>query len=287
MKFTNPLSFLLSLLLLLVHLSLKPIIASKNVHYPFIPYNNSFILHSILINIYCFMWFQPSSYVVYFGAHSHVGEITEDAMDRVRETHYDFLGSFTGRSRFLTHLNDLICYHFHCLTSLYYVETAVRLPQTPFSTHTQSTSMALQLISTMTSHLQSPVSIILHHILFICLWFLGVDSVSIFLIILQEHPEVVSVFPNKALKLHTTRSWDFLGLEHNSFIPSSSIWRKARFGEDTIIANLDTGSLSSLFPFLPFFCFIFLKSFGQPLQLREPWDGSWGRYVPTFYKFSK
>jgi subtilisin family serine protease len=61
------------------------------------------------------------------------------------------------------------------------------------------------------------------------------------LIIPQEHPEVVSVFPNKALKLHTTRSWDFLGLEHNSYVPSSSIWRKARFGEDTIIANLDTG----------------------------------------------
>lgn len=36
--------------------------------------------------------------MVYFGAHSHVGEITEDAMARIRETHYDFLGSFTRRS---------------------------------------------------------------------------------------------------------------------------------------------------------------------------------------------
>lgn len=82
-----------------------------------------------------------------------------------------------------------------------------------------------------------------------------VDSVSPFLIIPQEHPEVVSVFPNKALKLHTTRSWDFLGLEHNSYVPSSSIWRKARFGEDTIIANLDTGSFSHRFRFLILLCF--------------------------------
>ncbi|KAI8009907.1 Subtilisin-like protease SBT5.4 [Camellia lanceoleosa] len=42
-------------------------------------------------------------------------------------------------------------------------------------------------------------------------------------------------------KLHTTRSWEFLGLEDNGVIHSSSIWKKARFGEDTIIANLDTG----------------------------------------------
>jgi hypothetical protein len=66
MKLTHNFSFLL--LLLLVHMSSKHILASKD----------------------------SSSYVVYFGAHSHVGEITEDAMDRVKETHYDFLGSFTG-----------------------------------------------------------------------------------------------------------------------------------------------------------------------------------------------
>lgn len=56
------------------------------------------------------------------------------------------------------------------------------------------------------------------------------------------HPRVVSVFMNKGRKLHTTRSWNFLGLEeHNGVIPSSSMWNKARFGEDVIIANLDTG----------------------------------------------
>lgn len=42
---------------------------------------------------------------------------------------------------------------------------------------------------------------------------------------------------------HTTHSWQFLMLENNNgVIDSSSLWKKARFGEDTILANLDTGS---------------------------------------------
>ncbi|KAL0306698.1 UNVERIFIED_CONTAM: Subtilisin-like protease SBT5.3 [Sesamum radiatum] len=58
---------------------------------------------------------------------------------------------------------------------------------------------------------------------------------------ISKHPKVVSVFLNQGRKLHTTRSWDFLGLENNGEISASSLWKKARFGEDTIIANLDTG----------------------------------------------
>lgn len=64
---------------------------------------------------------------------------------------------------------------------------------------------------------------------------------------IAKHPNVVSVFINKGRKLHTTRSWSFLGLEEDNdidgkqSIPSSSLWSKARFGEDTIIANIDTG----------------------------------------------
>ncbi|KAL8150955.1 hypothetical protein V2J09_020763 [Rumex salicifolius] len=54
---------------------------------------------------------------------------------------------------------------------------------------------------------------------------------------IAKHPKVVSVFLNSGRKLHTTRSWSFLGLPDNGV----SIWEKARFGEDTIIANLDTG----------------------------------------------
>lgn len=105
------------------------------------------------------------------------------------------------------------------------------------------------------------------------------DSTTSSVLIFQEHPEVVSVFPNKALKLHTTRSWDFMGLEHNSYVPSSSIWRKARFGEDSIIANLDTGFL--LFSFKNYFLIV-LNLLVQPLQLWEPWDRSRGRYAPSF-----
>ncbi|XP_073004529.1 subtilisin-like protease SBT5.3 [Typha latifolia] len=58
---------------------------------------------------------------------------------------------------------------------------------------------------------------------------------------ISKHPGVVSVFPNRGYKLHTTRSWQFLGLERDGRIPTESLWTKARFGEDTIIGNLDTG----------------------------------------------
>uniref|UniRef100_A0A7N0TXR3 Subtilisin-like protease n=1 Tax=Kalanchoe fedtschenkoi TaxID=63787 RepID=A0A7N0TXR3_KALFE len=58
---------------------------------------------------------------------------------------------------------------------------------------------------------------------------------------IAKHPDIVSVFLNNGRKLHTTRSWDFLGLENDGVIPLESVWTKARFGEDTIIGNLDTG----------------------------------------------
>ncbi|KAK7276518.1 hypothetical protein RIF29_17658 [Crotalaria pallida] len=58
---------------------------------------------------------------------------------------------------------------------------------------------------------------------------------------IAKNPDVVSVFLSKEHKLHTTRSWDFLGLEKDGKIPASSAWRKARFGENIIIANIDTG----------------------------------------------
>jgi hypothetical protein len=50
---------------------------------------------------------------------------------------------------------------------------------------------------------------------------------------------VVSIFLNKVRELHTTHSWDFLGLERN-VIQKSSLWSKTK-GEDIIIGNLDTG----------------------------------------------
>ncbi|KAM3280834.1 subtilisin-like protease SBT5.4 [Capsicum chacoense] len=59
---------------------------------------------------------------------------------------------------------------------------------------------------------------------------------------IQRHPNVISVFLNKARKLHTTHSWDFMRLEKNGVVHRSSLWKKAEFGQDIIIANLDTGA---------------------------------------------
>ncbi|XP_061359713.1 subtilisin-like protease Glyma18g48580 [Gastrolobium bilobum] len=55
---------------------------------------------------------------------------------------------------------------------------------------------------------------------------------------LAKNPNVVSVFLSKEYKLHTTRSYEFLGLHRNGM---NSAWQKGRFGENTIIANIDTG----------------------------------------------
>ncbi|KAJ9184226.1 hypothetical protein P3X46_003973 [Hevea brasiliensis] len=45
----------------------------------------------------------------------------------------------------------------------------------------------------------------------------------------------------KHSKLHTTHSWEFMLLEKNGTVHPSSLWTKAGFGEDIIIANLDSG----------------------------------------------
>ncbi|CAA6672395.1 unnamed protein product [Spirodela intermedia] len=58
---------------------------------------------------------------------------------------------------------------------------------------------------------------------------------------ISKSPRVMTVFPNEGQELHTTRSWEFLGLEVDGIVTADSIWTKARFGEDTIIGNLDTG----------------------------------------------
>ncbi|XP_061362659.1 subtilisin-like protease Glyma18g48580 [Gastrolobium bilobum] len=55
---------------------------------------------------------------------------------------------------------------------------------------------------------------------------------------IAKKPNVVSVFLSKEYKLHTTRSWEFLGLHRNS---KNSAWQKGRFGENTIIGSIDTG----------------------------------------------
>ncbi|KAJ1294442.1 hypothetical protein BS78_01G147000 [Paspalum vaginatum] len=58
---------------------------------------------------------------------------------------------------------------------------------------------------------------------------------------IAKHPDVVTVLESKMLKLHTTRSWDFMDLERNGQVLPDSIWKHAKFGQDVIIANLDSG----------------------------------------------
>ncbi|XP_068642045.1 subtilisin-like protease SBT5.3 [Aristolochia californica] len=58
---------------------------------------------------------------------------------------------------------------------------------------------------------------------------------------IARHPNVVSVFASRTRRLHTTRTWAFMDLERDGTVPAGSIWINARFGEDTIIANIDSG----------------------------------------------
>ena len=75
---------------------------------------------------------------------------------------------------------------------------------------------------------------------------------------LIEDPKVISVFPNLPRKLHTTRSWEFLGLTKKGKIPVSSARKAGRFGEDVVIGTLDTGESYILFYF-KIDCFSFHK----------------------------
>ncbi|KAL8529900.1 hypothetical protein ACS0TY_007097 [Phlomoides rotata] len=75
---------------------------------------------------------------------------------------------------------------------------------------------------------------------------------------ISKHPNVLSIFLNQGRKLHTTRSWDFLGLERNGGIRASSLWKKSQFGEDTITANLDTIIVNLIFNLV-----FFMSTFSQ------------------------
>ncbi|KAM7262540.1 hypothetical protein ACFE04_000223 [Oxalis oulophora] len=127
------------------------------------------------------------SYVVYLGGHSHGPEFSWDDLDnRVKATHYEFLGSFLGSHE---NAKDAIFYSY-------------------------------------TRHINGFAATLDDEV---------VDKIA-------KHPKVISIFPNNGRKLHTTHSWSFMGLEHgNGVTPANSLWKKARYGEDTIIGNLDTG----------------------------------------------
>lgn len=106
-------------------------------------------------------------------------------------------------------------------------------------------SMALEQSLKRSTQSSLKVSLVIYSFLSLSslLFHLG-SKVVVFYFLEIDHPGVVSVFPDEGAKLHTTRSWDFLGLEKDNFIPPDSAWKKARFGEDVIIANVDSGNFS-------------------------------------------
>ncbi|KAF3660762.1 putative transcription factor TCP14-like [Capsicum annuum] len=61
---------------------------------------------------------------------------------------------------------------------------------------------------------------------------------------IAELPDVVHVIPNHLYKLHTTRSWDYLGLSTSS--PPTNLLQEANMGDGIIIGVLDSGFPLSL-----------------------------------------
>ncbi|XP_034899667.1 subtilisin-like protease SBT5.4 isoform X2 [Populus alba] len=152
----------------------------------------SIIFSPLLLSFFLFFsLLQPltfatqKSYVVYLGSHSHGLEPTQSDIERVTDSHYELLGSFSeGKEK----AKEKIFYSY-------------------------------------TNNINGFAAV------------LEEEEASS----LAKHPDVVSVFLNKGKKLHTTRSWNFLGLEADGMVPPYSLWKKARYGEDVIIGNLDTG----------------------------------------------
>lgn len=53
---------------------------------------------------------------------------------------------------------------------------------------------------------------------------------------------MISIFENKLIQFHTTNSWEYLGLRKpGGDVSMDSLLKKASFGEDMIIANIDSG----------------------------------------------
>ncbi|KAG6639213.1 subtilisin-like protease SBT5.4 [Carya illinoinensis] len=133
------------------------------------------------------------SYIVYLGSHAHAPDVSEAELDRVTDSHIEFLGSFLGSHE---KAKDAIFYSY-------------RRHINGFAANLEEGEAAE----------------------------------------IKKHPKVVSIFLNQGRKLHTTHSWEFMSMDQGGVVHSSSLWEKARFGEDTIIGNLDTG----VWPTLPSF----------------------------------
>ncbi|XVE68327.1 hypothetical protein DITRI_Ditri09bG0058700 [Diplodiscus trichospermus] len=125
------------------------------------------------------------SYIVYLGSHAHGLDVSKADLERVANSHYDFLGSLLGSK---VKAQEAIFYSYR--------------------RHINGFAATLE----------------------------EGEAAEI-----AKRPEVVSVFPNEVHQLHTSRSWGFMSLENNDRVIPGSLWTRARFGEDTIIANLDSG----------------------------------------------
>lgn len=58
---------------------------------------------------------------------------------------------------------------------------------------------------------------------------------------LAEMEGVISVLESRTLELHTTRSWDFLGLTLENIKKNEVAPLQLAFGSDIIVAVFDTG----------------------------------------------
>lgn len=88
---------------------------------------------------------------------------------------------------------------------------------------------------------------------------------------ISEMKGVVSVTPNSMLKLHTTRSWDFMGFTKDNVEPALE--------EDVIIGFLDTGQQSIFLPLIYLCLSASAYTYFSPICLKLP--GVWPEH-PSF-----
>ncbi|KAJ6980525.1 hypothetical protein NC653_028353 [Populus alba x Populus x berolinensis] len=237
----------------------------------------SIISSPLVLSFFIFSLLQPitfaikKSYVVYLGSHSHGLEPTQADIDRVTDSHYELLGLFTESKEkakekiFYSYTNSI-----NGFAAVPEEEEASALAKHPdvvsvflnkarklHTTHSWS-FLGLEKDgvvppSSLWKKARYGEDVIIGNLdtekAKEKIFYSYTNSINGFAAVLEEeeasalakHPDVVSVFLNKARKLHTTNSWSFLGLEKDGVVPPSSLWKKARYGEDAIIGNLDTG----------------------------------------------
>jgi hypothetical protein len=69
------------------------------------------------------------------------------------------------------------------------------------------------------------------------------------IIIWAEAEEVISIFRSRMLEIHTTRSWDFMGLSLH-IQNEQSAGMQLKYGDDIIVGILDTGKFPDSFIYL-------------------------------------